>query len=77
MVLNLIKRKKSKQKKKRYCPKSNLAQHKYFTSYKYDNVKEFSKRSFISKLNDLKDSKDKLELLIMILQKLSQIMKTR
>ena len=33
----------------------------YFTFYKYNNIKEFAKRYFDSKLNNLKEFKNKLE----------------
>ena len=57
--LNLIKRKK---KFKESCAKSNLVYSKEFTFYKYHNTKEFAKRSFNSKRNDLIEFRDILEL---------------
>ena len=54
--LNLIKRKKTKQKIKKICAKSNLVNNKDFTFCKDQNTKEFAaKRSFDSKLIDLKE----------------------
>ena len=54
--LNLIKRKKTKQKIKKKCAKSNLVNNKDFTFCKDQNTKEFAaKRSFDSKLIDLKE----------------------
>ena len=55
--------KKTKQKNKGTRTKSNLVYNNYFTFYKYNNTKEFAKHSFDSKRNDLKECKDKLELL--------------
>ena len=62
MLLNVIKRKKSKQKNKTNYATSNLVYNNYFTFYKYHNTNEFPKHFFDSKLNDLKEFKDKLEL---------------
>ena len=54
--LNLIKRKKTKQKIKKKCAKSNLVNNNDFTFCKDQNTKEFAaKRSFDSKLIDLKE----------------------
>ena len=54
--LNLIKRKKTKQKIKKKCAKSNLVNNKDFTFCKYQNTKEFAaNRSIDSKLIDLKE----------------------
>ena len=61
MLLNVIKRKKSTQKNKRSCAKSNLTYNNYFTFYKYHNTNELSKLSLDSKLNNVKEFKDKLE----------------
>ena len=41
---------------------SNLVYSKDFTFYKYNNIKEFAKRSFYSKWNDLIEFNDILEL---------------
>ena len=58
-----MKRKKTKQKQKKSCAKSNLVYNKDFTFYKYYNTKKCAaKRSFDSKENDLKDLKKILEL---------------
>ena len=62
MLLNLIKRKKTKQKTKKCCARSNRVYDNYFISYKYHSIKKFTKRSLDSKLNDLNEFKDKLEL---------------
>ena len=48
---------KAKSKKRR--AKSNLVYDNYVTFYKYYNTKKFTKRSLDSKLNDLKEFKDK------------------
>ena len=56
------KNKKYKTKSKRRPAKSNLIYNNYFTFYKYHDIKEFAKRSLDSKLNNLKEFKDKLEL---------------
>ena len=58
ILLNLIKRKESKPKTK----ENGLVYNNYFTFYKYNNIKEFTKLSLDSKSNDLKEFKDKLEL---------------
>ena len=50
-----------KTKNKRTRAKSNLVYNKYFTFYKYNNIKEFSQRSLDLKPNDLIEFKDKLE----------------
>ena len=55
MILDLVKRNKSKQKYKRSCAKPNLAYNNCFTFSKCNNIKEFVKLSFDSKLNDLKE----------------------
>ena len=55
--MNLIRRNNQKS-----GTKSNLAYNKDFTFYKYSNIKEFVKRSFYSKLNNLITFKDILEL---------------
>ena len=47
---------------KRSGKKSNLVYSKYFSFYKYHNINEFVKFSLDSKLNDLKEFKDKIEL---------------
>ena len=60
--MNLIKSKKSKQKTKKSCTESNFVYNNYFTFQKCYNPNEFIKRSLDLKLNDLKDSKGKLEL---------------
>ena len=61
--LNLIKRKKTKQKIKKKCAKSNLVNNKDFTFCKDQNTKGFAaKRSFDSKQIDLKELKNILEL---------------
>ena len=62
MLLNLIKRKKIKQKTKEVVLSQILVYNNYFTFYKYHNIKEFAKCSFDSKRNDLIEFKDKLEL---------------
>ena len=63
MFLNLIKRKKTKQKIKKECAKSNLVNNKDFTFCKDQNTKEFAaKRFFNSKQIDLKELKNILEL---------------
>ena len=59
MLLNLRKRKKKNFKSR---AKSNLVYSNYFTFYKYHNIKEFAKRSFDSKRNDVIEFKAKLEL---------------
>ena len=56
------KKEEEKTKNKRYRAKSNLVYNNYFTFYKYHNIKEFAKRFFNSKQNDLIEFKDKLEL---------------
>ena len=48
------KNKEDKTKNKRSHGKSNLVYNNYFTFYKYNKIKGFAKRSFDSKLNDLK-----------------------
>ena len=47
------KKEEGKTKNKRSCVKSNLVYNNYFTFYKYHNIREFAKRSFDSKQNDL------------------------
>ena len=49
-------------KKKRSRAKSDLVYNNYFNFYKYRNTNEFTKDSLDSKLYDLKDFKDRLEL---------------
>ena len=51
-----------KTKSKRSLAESNLFYNNYFTFYKYHKTNEFTKRSLDSKLNGLKEFKDKLEL---------------
>ena len=51
-----------KRENKTTCAKSNLVHNNHFTFYKCNNIKEFAKRSFDSKRNDLVEFKDKLEL---------------
>ena len=51
-----------KTKNKRSRAKSNKVYSNYYTFYRCSNIKEFTKRPLDSKLNDLKDFKDKLEL---------------
>ena len=53
---------KNEEKIPKSCAKSNLVYSKDFTSYKYHNTKEFAKRSFYSKWNDLIKCKGMLEL---------------
>ena len=60
MLLNL-KKEEDKTKNKRSCAKSNLGYDNYFIFYKYCNI-EFTEHSLESKLNDLREFKDKLEL---------------
>ena len=55
--MNLIRRNNQKS-----GTKSNLVYNKDFTFYKYSNIKEFVKRSFYSKLNNLITFKGILEL---------------
>ena len=56
------KKEKYKTKNKRSRAKSNLVYNNCFSFYKYHNIKEFTKRSLDSKLNDLREFMDKLEL---------------
>ena len=51
-----------KTKSKKNSAKLNLVYNNSFTFYKYNKIKEFAKRSFDSKLDDLKEFQDKLEL---------------
>ena len=56
------KKKEVKTKTKRSRAKSDLVYNNYFTFYKYRNINEFTKDSLDSKLYDLKEFKDRLEL---------------
>ena len=56
------KKEEDKAKNKRSRAKLNIVYDNYFTLYKYHNIKEFTKCSLDSKLNDLKQFKDKLKL---------------
>ena len=47
---------------KRSCAKVNLVYDNYFAFYKLHIIKEFTKFFLNSKLNDIKEFKDKLEL---------------
>ena len=51
-----------KSKNKRSRAKSNKVYNNYHTFYRCNNIKEFTKRPLDSKLNDLKDFKNKLKL---------------
>ena len=57
------KKEEDKTKNKRSRAKSNVVYDNCFTCLKYHNIKEFTKRSLDSKPNDLKEFKEKLELL--------------
>ena len=59
-VFESNKKEEDKTKNKRNRAKSNLVYNNYFTFYKYQNINEFTKRSFNSKLNDLINFKNKL-----------------
>ena len=52
----------NKTKNKRGRTGSNLIYNNYFAFYKYHNIKECTTRSLDSKLNHLKELKDKLKL---------------
>ena len=51
-----------KTKNKKSCSSSNLVYNNYFIFYKYHKINKFVKRALNSKLNNLKEFKDKLEL---------------
>ena len=51
-----------KTKNLKNCTNSNLVYNNYFTFYKCDTIKEFTKRSLDSKVTGLREFKDKLEL---------------
>ena len=55
--------KNAKQKNKRGRAKSNLVYNNFFAFNKHRNTDVFVKRSLDSKLNDLKEFKNKLEFL--------------
>ena len=71
------KKEEDKTKNKGSRVKSNLVHNNYFTFYKYFNIKEFSKRFLIQNEMIYQSLRINQNYFIMILQKLSKIMKIR